>query len=109
MFCMYYVPWWPALPRRPSVLRSPWHPRPSVRRCCSTSWRCWFATHKEQELPFSREASDRQQKNYVKESTNKTKQNKREAKRAGNKGKASVLEVKVGKKKDEFLATAGAG
>lgn len=75
MFCMYYVPWWPALPRQPSVLRSPWHPRPSVRRCCSTSWRCWFATHNEQELPFSREASERrQQKDYVKENTSKAKE-----------------------------------
>jgi hypothetical protein len=39
----------------------------------------------------------------------KHKQNKREANRPGNKGKASVLEVKLGKKEDEFFGIEGAG
>jgi hypothetical protein len=39
----------------------------------------------------------------------KHKQSKREAKRSGNKGKAIALEVKVGKEKDEFFGTDGAG
>jgi len=39
----------------------------------------------------------------------KRKQSKREAKRSGNKGNESALEVKVGKKRDEFFGAEGAG
>jgi hypothetical protein len=45
----------------------------------------------------------------TKERKRKHKENKREANRCGNKGNASVLEVTVSKKKDEFFGTEGAG